>query len=363
MPEPRFTEEDLYGGSGRPQAQDIRQDNINDCYFLAPLGGLARAQPQRLQDSIRYDSESRSFQVTLYQAGADGRPQATTITVDQDDIADNLSRRGGSTVDNRSSRDGPIWPAVMETAYSELQGRGSRDLNYAAIDMGHPSSALYALTGDPGENLDPAAMAALGSDGAYDRMRTALAEGRSVTIGTFPESPGAPQDGLMEPHMYMVEGVRRKGGDVMLDLRNPYAHNRASEGRDSNRATMSVSLESVTREGMPGLYLNIGPAAAPQQGQSLGPHESGHAAPVAALRSGASFETGDRHIDALLAALDDPAKLRQATQSLYDSAGGQAIRAENRAAFETQQQKQHEPAQAAQPEVQAVEPSAPSMRR
>ncbi|MBT2751913.1 MULTISPECIES: C2 family cysteine protease [unclassified Lysobacter] len=360
MSDPRFTQEDLYGRSGRPKASDIRQDDINDCYFLAPLGGLARAQPQRFQDAIRYDSESQTFQVTLYKSGASG-PEPVVLTVDQDDIADNLSRKGGSTVDNRRGRDGPIWPAVMETAYAELQEQGSRDSNYAAIDMGHPSDALFALTGDPGENLDPAAMAALGPKGAYERMNNALAEGRPVTVGTFPEPPGSAQDGLMEPHMYMVEGVRRRGDDILLDLRNPYAHNRALEGRDTNRASMTITLESVTREDMPGLYVNIGPAAQLTREKSMPSHESGHAAPPASGPSEGLPSTGNRHVDALLSSLGDPVKLKQAMQSLYDSPGGQTIRAENRANYEAQAQS--EAPSAPQPEAQSPQVAAPLMRR
>lgn len=356
MSDPRFTEQDLYGRSGRPQARDIRQDDINDCYFLAPLGGLARAQPQRVQDAIRYDPENQAFQVTLYRPGADGKPEAVTLDVGQADIQDNLARRGGSTVDNQRGRDAPIWPAVMEIAYAELQAQGSQELNYAAIDMGHPSSALYALTGDPGENLEPDELRALGTDGAYERIRAALAEGRPVTIGTFQEAPGAAQDGLMDPHMYMVEGIRRKGDEVLLDLRNPYAHNRAHEGHDSRKATMTVSLDAVTREGLPGLYLNIGPAA--QAGRSLSAlAEPERAEPERAV----AVTIGDRHLDALFAALDDPARLRQATQSLYDSERGQAIRAEHAAASEAQPPSRSEPAPDLQPATPEI--AAPTIRR
>jgi len=360
MPERRFTQSDLYGPSGRPQPQDIRQDDLNDCYFLAPLGGLARAQPQRLRDAIVYDAKTEAFQVTLYRPGGVEGPQPVVIVVDQNDIADNLDRMGGSTVDNDPGQNGPVWPAVMEAAYAELQGRDDRDKNYAAIDMGHPSSALYALTGHPGENLDPAALAAEGAQGVFDRLSGALREGRPVTVGTFRQRPGTAPDGLMEPHMYMVEGVRMQSGDVLLDLRNPYAHNRAGEGRDSASATMTVSLASVTREGMPGLYLNIGPApAAQQRGQPS--HEAGHAIASTASREGSAPATGNLHVDALLAGLGDPGALKQAMQALYDSAEGRAIRAGNRAAYEAQAESRE--AQAMQPQAPSMDTAAPVVRR
>ena len=359
MPERRFTQNDLYGPSGRPQPQDIRQDDLNDCYFLAPLGGLARAQPQRLQDAIVYDAKTQAFQVTLYRPGGAG-PQPVVIVVDQDDIADNLDRMGGSTVDNDPGQDGPVWPAIMEAAYAELQGRDDRDKNYAAIDMGRPSSALYALTGHPGENLEPAALAAEGAQAVFERMSGALMEGRPVTIGTFRERPGAALDGLMEPHMYMVEGVRMRAGDVLLDLRNPYAHNLAGEGRDSASATMTISLASVTREGMPGLFLNIGPAPVVQE-RSQPSHEAGHDLPPKPSGEGSLPATGNPRVDALLAGLGNPDALKQAMQSIYESAEGQAIRAGNRAAYEAQAEALE--AQAMQPQAQSMDTAAPVIRR
>ena len=50
-----FAEEDLYGPSRRPQSTDIRQDELQNCYFLAPIGALAEQQSDRIRDAIRFD--------------------------------------------------------------------------------------------------------------------------------------------------------------------------------------------------------------------------------------------------------------------------------------------------------------------
>ncbi|KRB07128.1 C2 family cysteine protease [Lysobacter sp. Root690] len=360
MTEPRFTANDLYGPSGRPQATDIDQDRLNDCYLLAPMAGLARLQPQRLQDSISYDEASQSFKVRMYQPGADGAAQAVTIDVSQADVLDNLRRQGGSTVDNRSNVDGPLWPAVMETAYAEMQNQGSRNANYAAIEFGMPGPAMYAMTGESGQDITREQVAALSADQVYTRLQTALGEGRPVTLGAYVENPGFPQDGLQDRHMYAVEGVRKVGNDMFLDLRNPLAVNGAGEGNDPTGPTVSVNLNTLKLSDS--TLFNIGPAplppaqtqsapSAPATAPATGRTESG-AAP------GAAASTGNAYVDALLANVNDPDGLKQAMRQLHDSPTGQALREESRAQYE--QTLQREPAQTPQPAQEAPVMEAPA---
>jgi hypothetical protein len=360
MTEPRFTASDLYGPTGRPQATDIDQDRLNDCYLLAPMAGLARLQPQRLQDSISYDEASQSFKVRMYQPGADGAAQAVTIDVSQDDVLDNLRRQGGSTVDNRRNVDGPLWPAVMETAYAEMQNQGSRNANYAAIEFGMPGPAMYAMTGESGQDITREQVAALSTEQVYTRLQTALGEGRPVTLGAYVENPGFPQDGLQDRHMYTVEGVRKVGNDMFVDLRNPLAVNGAGEGNDPAGATVSVNLSTLKLSDS--TLFNIGPAPLPPSRAQDAPATPATApttgTPGPGTAPGAGAGTGNAHVDALLASLNDPDAMKQAMRQLHDSPAGQALREESRAHYE--QTLQREPAQPTQPTQDAPIHEAPA---
>ncbi len=360
MGDPRFTAANLYGPSGRPQATDIDQDRLNDCYLLAPMGALARQQPRTLQDAISYDADSQSFRVTLYRDGPDG-PKPVVMTVDQEDLADNLARHGGSTVDNNDEGRGAIWPAVMETAYAELQDKGSRDANYAAIEFGHPQTAMQALTGQPGRNLEAADVARLGDEATLTEVQTALKEGRPVTLGTFTEDIRRTdaEDGLGDQHMYMIEGARKQGDDVVLDLRNPLAENVAYEGRDTPSPTTTVTLAQLRDAGTLGV-IHIGPQAPAQsaaQPEAAKPEaaQPGAGQPAASPSSSA---TGTREIDALFDSLGDPARFRQALRELADSPTGQAFREEMRK-HATPAQEQQAPERAA-PQADAPAQAAPT---
>lgn len=128
-----FTEEELFGPSGRPHASDVRQDKLQNCYFLAPIGALAEQQPDRIRDAIRFDPSTGEFTVRLYrppnaaerQAGQSG-PIEEFVTVSQDDLRRNIRREGGSTVDNNRDRSGALWPAVLEAGFVELYGSDAR---------------------------------------------------------------------------------------------------------------------------------------------------------------------------------------------------------------------------------------------
>ena len=62
----QYTAADLYGPDGRPHAADIRQDDIYNCYFLAPMGALSEQQPDRIRDAVRFNPETGDFNVRLY---------------------------------------------------------------------------------------------------------------------------------------------------------------------------------------------------------------------------------------------------------------------------------------------------------
>jgi hypothetical protein len=149
--EVRFDAADLYGAKG-PQAADIRQDALGDCYFVATLGALAQQQPDAVRNMISFDANTGNFTVRLHDG--DGNPQSVQVT--QAEVEDNLARQGGSTADN-SGLDGPIWPAVAETAYAKMHDSNPADgltEGYNAIaNGGWPQDAMQAITGDRGDEI------------------------------------------------------------------------------------------------------------------------------------------------------------------------------------------------------------------
>jgi Calpain family cysteine protease len=326
MAKQAFTAADLYGANGRPHAADIDQDELFNCYFLAPIGTLGEQQPERIQDAIRFNAETGDFTVSLYrppnvQEKSQGQtgPIQESITVSQADIRLNINKEGGGTVDNNRERSGPLWPTVIEAGFAEVYGRDARgrvNLNQAYVDLrndqlgGSLSDGTYALTGESGRTvridsplappfkvIDPAESAKraaapaadtptfqaptmgvrLSMDKAYTEVEQALKADKPVSLSTMRDRVN---DGLEERHAYMVVGVSRnpQTNEAQLTLRNPYGNNeRAREGNhhigegwNKNNPEITVSLDKLVRKGSFAEF-NIGPAPRVQTQQQSTP--------------------------------------------------------------------------------------------
>ena len=261
-PPPRFDAADLYDVSGRPREADIDQDSIGDCYYVATLGAVAERTPTRIQDAIKYDSATGTFSVKMYSNEWSWSPpgfKQVTIPVTQQDLVDNLTRRGGSTVDNKTGVDGPIWPAVMETAYAKMHDSNWSDglaQGYTKIDGGWAKDAMRAVTGTTGDVVTGMGMFPTKTQAEilYMQVDNAIRDGRPVTLSTDPEKPslydimnGKAQDGLVDNHVYMVDRIYKdSNGDVMVELRNPWGRNlNVGEGKDTASASITVKLETM----------------------------------------------------------------------------------------------------------------------
>lgn len=300
-----YTVADLYGPGSRPQASDVDQDRLFDCYFLAPAAALADRQPDRIKDAISYNPLTSEFAVRLYRPSADntGGAVETVINVSQDALHYNIeNQKGGSAVDNNRERLGAVWPAVLEAAFAEAYRgpqAGLPGLKHGYEIIGDPTrggglqDGMFALTGDRGTNVrigvaptgprmvstgadhidrgaPPFAVKPVGSvdtfDAAVTKVERAMADGRPVTLSTQGREV---RDGLMESHAHIVAGLSRDSttGDTLLWLRNPYADNLSvNEGNqnivrgwDSKNPEITVSLDKLVREGSFAEF-NIGPA-------------------------------------------------------------------------------------------------------
>jgi Calpain family cysteine protease len=355
-----YSDKDLYGPSHRPQPSDIRQQNIGDCGFDSTLGSLAGQQPGRIEQAIRYDAKTQDFTVTLYKPGAGGKAEPVHVKVSQADIKMDVADGGNTTGFNHSRSDTPIWPAVYEAAYAKISEPNTKagiKAGFQKIEGGGiwPTDAQYLVTGIRGETVKAADVQRMGMDDAYKRLHAALQERRPIELSTKGENPGAPKDGLVNHHVYMVEAVYKdKNGVVMVTLRNPWGTNKpVLEGHDKVDARITVKLKDITQGG--GLdRIDIGPSPA-QKPELVHPNKQ-HASIA---------PTGDKSLDKLFAAMRDPAALKQALTDFANSSQGQAIRAESRAQYaELQnQQLQAQPTQQQNQSAPTVAPQGPVMTR
>lgn len=375
MGDPTFTEADLYGASGRPEAADIHQRGLGDCYFLAPLGSLAHQQPGRLMDAIAYDPQSQNFTVTLYEHGHGGflnlqsEAKPVQVSVSQADVrADILLSNNLAEPHGRNHS--PIWPAVVEAAYANLKKGKDETIEKSLDDLGHggyPKNAMYALTGDSGSRISGNEAKGLPLDKVYDRVQGALDEGRPVLLNTN-YMKTMPTDGLIKGdggsgHAYMVEDISKDAqGNVSITARNPWGMNISHGlGIESPDPLVKVDLKAALANGHID-DLEFGPKPPVQTQDKEAKPERAQGQPTPAHEGSTSVRTGDPAMDRLLASLHDPQAVGQALTALAQSPDGQAFRAEGQSQHQAMEAQQAQVAQQPQPAHQQA-PSAPVMTR
>jgi calpain family cysteine protease len=199
---------------GGPSPDDVNQGAIGDCYLLAALAAVAKANPKLIESMIT-DKGDGTYDVTLYADkgwfSKDLQPVVVNVTgtFPMDSKGDPLYGHSGDPTE--------LWVMIIEKAYAKLKG------GYKKIVGGFGGPAMEAITGKPSiryplDDYDETALASI--------FETLLIEGYAITAAAdwaFFESTkdAAKKDvGMHFNHEYTVVGFDKKAKTV--DLRNPW---------------------------------------------------------------------------------------------------------------------------------------------
>jgi hypothetical protein len=162
----RYTSGSLFQNS--VSVQDIDQNDLGDCYFLASLGATANRSPGTIQNMF-IDNRDGTFTVRFFNSGT-----ADYVTVDRylpTDAWGNAVFAGWGGGSNAES-DNELWVALAEKAYAQINESGwigqdntnsynGRDLsatavsgNSAGINSGWPYNAMRHITGQNTSHQD-----------------------------------------------------------------------------------------------------------------------------------------------------------------------------------------------------------------
>ena len=117
---------------------NIKQGYIGDCYFIATLGAAAK-DPTRIKN-IFYSDKPNTAGIYLLKLFVNGLVNYVILD-------DYLPILNNSIRFARSSREGELWPSLIEKAWAKLHG------TYARIEAGNPADAIIHVMGIPAKNL------------------------------------------------------------------------------------------------------------------------------------------------------------------------------------------------------------------
>jgi uncharacterized protein YukE len=220
------------GGENSVHPNDVDQQSLRDCYFVAALAGLANDDPNTIRNNIS-DNGDGTYTVTLHE-WVDGELQPVEVTVDNkmpvtevwNEDAGAWEAKDGFTA---GEADGELWPRIYEKAYAHLLGDGDLVAGYAEIMGGDGADALEALTGQPSTTVST-------GDLTFEELSTMLDEG-SVLPASQREVPGSGwwifggetdgnytigDDKIHTRHQYWVESVNDTVDPPTVIVRNPW---------------------------------------------------------------------------------------------------------------------------------------------
>lgn len=207
-----FAGNPLFSEAG-PKADDVKQGDIGDCYFLSVLSSVAKANPQAIKQCV-VDLGDGTFAVQFTR-----EEKPVFIRVD----ADLASTAPGSPAYAALGAQGSLWVAIIEKAYTYFR---SPQGTYDSIEAGWMSEVYSALGKTCSESYY-----SKDAESLMSLVNKSLSTGRSVTYAVSSPVKGSP---LIGGHAYMVDStVKDAGGKIVgLRLRNPWATDGA--GRDGH---------------------------------------------------------------------------------------------------------------------------------
>lgn len=224
-----------------PSPEDVGQQALGDCYFLAALASIAKSKPAVIREVVK-DLGGGNFAVRFFRKRVvGGKPPSFVpewVGVDSEVYV----TADGKPVYAKGNK--ALWPAVVEKGYAVWKGQGS----YEAISGGFSNDAFEQVLGLPAEKVDVQALhsveGALGTGtysqdalGLFRKIKASTEASRPVALDTKEWGSGGTGlsagenttqvAGLASSHAYSVFATAgRPGVDKYLyvTVRNPWGH-------------------------------------------------------------------------------------------------------------------------------------------
>jgi len=205
---------------------DVKQNQLEDCFLMATLAGLARTPEGRsviknaITENKNASGEVVSYTVTLHkpqQRYGDWGGTAFTqvwINVDGQFVCGHAKAR----TDGNGSE---VWPLVIERAFQEYKDRTYGMCNGDEKRGGPPKIAMELLTGNEAKQTPLWSLAGYRNYSA-ERLQSDVDSGKIVVLDSKETFEGANPYGLISFHAYVVTGTENCDGMLYVNLHNPY---------------------------------------------------------------------------------------------------------------------------------------------
>ncbi|HEX8325196.1 MAG TPA: C2 family cysteine protease [Tepidisphaeraceae bacterium] len=224
----RFDNRPLFSADG-PGADDVRQGQVGDCYFLSTVAGVADVTPDVIR-SMMVDLGDGTYGVRFKAKGVD-----KFYRVDNDLAVYNKTSTAPAYA--ALGQGGSMWVAVAEKAFAYARRTQG---TYASLNSGWMTEAYNAIGAKAEQTMWNSD--ADSADEYLDWVQSRLDAGDVVTLACFSNSE---QLNLVGGHAYTVDRVETAGdGTRQLVIRNPWGvdgYYAAQDGQNDGYVTLNAN--------------------------------------------------------------------------------------------------------------------------
>jgi hypothetical protein len=187
-------------GPGGPHANDVRQGQLGDCWWMSTIASVAHNDPDRIESLI---TDNRDGTYTVHFPDGD-------VTVDDEFTVDASGRPRYAQLES-----GALWPLVLEKAMAERKGGDYDDINGDRSYRGMEALDYEAdrIPLNPAFGRDPS------DNNIVELIDETIAAGMPITV----RSDGA--FGYGGSHALTVLGTETgPDGKDYVRVRNPWGH-------------------------------------------------------------------------------------------------------------------------------------------
>jgi hypothetical protein len=205
-----------YTGRGASPS-DVKQGGLGDCYLLAALAAVARANPKVIEEMIK-DNGDGTYDVTIHVDTAWWGKKLEKKTIK---VKSTFPTKDGKPVyskEGETGADGPrLWVMLIEKAYAIHKG------GYDDIEGGFGGPAMEAITGKASAIVKTSSKT---EQEIADLVEAKIAAGEAITAGADwallkSTKAKAAADGIPSlQHEYAVSGIDKTA--LTIDLQNPW---------------------------------------------------------------------------------------------------------------------------------------------
>jgi hypothetical protein len=269
----------LTGGLITPiQLNNLNQGKLGNCAFIAALAATFGKiedpstanlkQSEFLNSAITTDGSNYTLKFYNYLTSQPGNVMVNNQVVTKDDKLFGATWDNLNDVEPTEASGQPIWGAIFERAYAKWRGEETGQNGYDVTGNGDvggkplkrltgqaiqeiywvpsesdPVYSVIQFTGDVEESYND--LGSITQEEIFNRIQTALNEGRYVMTGTISEAEKLSQGALVSTHAYSVHNAYEMNGTKMILVRNPWGKDNSNGAVDNlNDGFVAITFDT-----------------------------------------------------------------------------------------------------------------------